>query len=286
MRIGGRDPARVILGHTATEEMLHEFNVEHGLDKPYHRQYIDWMHGLIFHGELGTSLRWGRPVTELIRPRLPLTIQLMGLSLVISVVMGIGMGVLGALNPNTWIDYLTSTQALFWWSAPPFWVATIFLLIFAFELGLFPTGGYRNIYYLVLPAFVIGLRLQAVISRLTRSSMLSVLNKEYIKTAQTKGLKKHVVVIKHALRNALIPVVTIIAMYLPWMFGGAMITEQIFNIPGMGRFIYNAAMSLDFIAVQSSVLIITIIAVTANLFADIAYTFVDPRIELGQSEGV
>ncbi len=285
MRVGGRDPARVILGHTATEQMISDFNVEHGLDEPYHMQYLNWMYGLFRRGDLGTSLRWGRPVTELIRPRLPITFQLMGLSLLISIVLGVGMGVLGALHPNTWIDYLTSIQALFWRSAPSFWVGTIFLLIFGLELGWFPTGGYKNIGYLILPAFVIGLRLQAIISRLTRSSMLSVLNKEYIKTAQTKGLRKHVVVLKHGLRNALIPVVTIIAMRLPWMFGGAMITEQIFNIPGMGRFIYNAAMSLDFIAVQSSVLLITIIAVVANLGADIAYTFVDPRIELGSSEG-
>jgi len=285
MRVGGVDPARRILGMEASEEMIREFNVEHGLHHPPHIQYINWMTNL-FRGDLGTSLRWGDPIAELIAPRIPITFQLMGLALFISIGLGISVGVIGALHSNTWIDYLTSIQALFWRSAPSFWVGTIFLLIFAFELGWFPIGGYRNIYYLILPATVLGIRLQAIIARLTRSSMLSVLNKEYIKSAQTKGLKKRVVIIKHALRNALIPVVTVIAMRLPFLFGGAMITEQIFNIPGMGRFIYQATISRDFVAVQSTILLITLIAVIANLGADIAYTYIDPRIELGSAEEV
>lgn len=285
LRVGGVDPARTILGQRATPEMIQNFREEHGLHHPEHIQYLNWVRGL-FQGELGTSLRWDTPVSELIAPRLPITFQLMGLSLLISVILGVGTGIIGALKVNTWVDYLATIQALFWRSAPSFWVGTIFLLVFAFELGWFPIGGYENIYYLILPAFVLGIRLQAIIARLTRSSMLSVLNKEYVKTAQTKGLKKHIVILKHTLRNALIPVVTVVAMRLPWLFGGAMITEQIFNIPGMGRFIYQATLSRDFIAVQSSILLITVIAVLANLTADILYTYVDPRIELGTSEGV
>ncbi|MBS3789771.1 MAG: ABC transporter permease [Candidatus Thermoplasmatota archaeon] len=285
MRVGDPDPARRILGLHATEEMIEEFNAKHGLNKPLYRQYIDWMVGL-FRGDLGTSLRYDEPITELIKPKVSITFQLMALALSISIVLGIGTGVIGALNHNTWIDYLASMQALFWRSAPSFWVGTIFLLIFAFYLNLFPTGGYENIYYLILPAIVIGIRLQAIIARLTRSSMLNVLDQDYIKTAQTKGLKKHIVIIKHALRNALIPVVTVIAMRLPWLFGYGMITEQIFNIPGMGRFILTATLSRDFIAVQSSILIMVIIAVIANLGADIAYTFIDPRIDLGSHEEV
>lgn len=285
LRVGDVDPARRILGERATQEMIREFNIEHGLHRPAHIQYINWLTGLV-RGDLGTSLRWEQPVYELIRPRLPITFQLMGLSLFISIVLGIGMGVIGALHPNSWIDYLATIQALFWRSAPSFWVGTIFLLIFGLELGWFPTGGYKNIYYLILPAFAIGLRLQAIIARLTRSSMLSVLNKDYIKTAETKGIKKHIVITKHALRNAIIPVVTVIAMRLPWLFGGSMIIEQIFNIPGMGRFIYQATISRDFIAVQSSILLITVIAVMANLGADLAYTYIDPRIEIGSAEEV
>ncbi len=285
LRVGDVNPARRILGLYATEERIHEFNVKHGLNNPWYIQYGDWMLGL-FRGDLGISLRWDMPVAELIEPKLPITFQLMGLALLISVILGIGTGVVGALHPNTWIDYLASVQALFWRSAPSFWVGTIFLLIFSFHLEWFPLGGYENIYYLILPAFVIGIRLQAVIARLTRSSMLNVLNKDYIKAAQTKGLKNRTVILKHGLRNALIPVVTVIAMRMPWLIGYGMIIEKIFNIPGMGRFIFEATMARDFIAVQSSILLMIIVAVIANLLADIAYTYIDPRIELGTSEEV
>ena len=285
MRVGDPNPGRRILGDQATEEQVMEFNKEHGLHHPRHIQYINWMSGLP-RGELGTSIRYGDPVGELIAARIPITLQMMGLSLLISAGLGVSVGVIGALNHNTWIDYLCTIEALFWWSAPSFWVGLIFLLFFGYELGWFPVGGYGgSIYYLILPATVLGIRLQAVIARLTRSSMLSVLRKDYINTAKTKGLKGRVVVVKHALRNALIPVITIIALRLPWLFGGAMITEQIFNIPGMGRFIFTTAIARDMIAVQSTVLLIVVLVVLANLGADIAYTFVDPRIDLAESGG-
>jgi len=283
MRIGDANPAIRILGPTATEDAIHDFNVRHGLHRPLHQQYIHWFMGL-FEGDLGTSIRYGSPVASLIWPRIPITFQLMGLSMLISIVIGVSMGILGALRHNTFMDYLATVQALFWRSIPSFWAGTIFLLIFAYYLNLFPTGGYGGIYYLILPATVLGLRLQAIIARLTRSSMLNVLNKEYIKTAQTKGLKKYTVIFKHGLRNALIPVVTVIAMRLPWLFGGAMVTEQIFNIPGMGRLLLTGVNARDFILVQSAILLITIIAVVANLGADILYTFIDPRIDLVSSE--
>ncbi|MFW6038681.1 MAG: ABC transporter permease [Candidatus Saliniplasma sp.] len=287
MRVGGADPARRKYGAEASEDLIEDFNEEHGLDKPLHEQYISWFTGL-FKGELGTSMRYERPVSDLVWARMPITIQLMGLALLISIIVGVSMGVLGALKHNTWIDYLATIEALFWRSIPSFWAGTIFLLVFAFRLDLFPIGGHPGgwggLYYLILPASVLGLRLQAIIARLTRSSMLSVLNRDYIKSAKTKGLKKRVVIFKHALRNALIPVVTVIAMRLPWLFGGAMVTEQIFNLAGMGRLLLEGIHSRDFIMVQSVVLLITIIAVVANLLADVSYTFVDPRIELESSE--
>ncbi len=287
MRAGGADPARRILGPEASQEALQEFRETHGLDKPLYMQYYDWMSGIL-RGELGTSVRFDQPISDLIWYRIPITFQLMGLSMVISSVIGISMGILGALKHNTWIDYLATIQSLFWRSIPSFWAGTIFLLLFAFYLGLFPIGGHPGgwggLHYLILPAFVLGLRLQAIIARLTRSSMLSVLNRDYIKSAKTKGLTKHRVIFKHGLRNALIPVVTVIAMRLPWLFGGAMITEQIFNISGMGRLLLTGVFARDFIMVQSLVLIITMITVIANLCADIGYTFVDPRIDLETEE--
>lgn len=289
MRSGNANPARRVLGPTATEDAIREFNIRFGLHKPLHEQYIDWFTGL-FRGDLGTSIRYNEPVAGLVWTRIPITLQLMGLSLLISIIIGVSMGVIGALKHNTWVDYLATVQALFWRSIPSFWAGTIFLLVFAFYLNLFPTGGHPGgwggLKYLILPATVLGLRLQAIIARLTRSSMLSVLNKDYMKSAKTKGLNKYKVIFKHGLRNALIPVLTVITMRLPWLFGGAMVTEQIFNIAGMGRLLLTGALSADFILVQSIVLLITIIAVFANLLADIAYTFVDPRIDLGSSEGM
>ncbi len=282
LRVGGVDPARRHLGRYATPETIAAFEARHGLDVPLHMQYINWIRGL-FTGDLGISIRYGTPVIELIGARIGLTFQLMGLAVLISVVMGISSGVIGALKHNTIIDYLTTIQALIWQSTPSFVLAIILMLVFSYHLGWFPIRGYEGIYWLILPAFAIGLRMQAIIARLTRSSMLSVMNKDYIKTAKTKGLKKHVVIMKHALRNALIPVMTVIAMRLPWIFGGAMITEQIFNISGMGRLILHGALARDFILIQSSVMLITIVAVTGNLLADIAYTYVDPRIDLAET---
>ncbi len=289
MRAGGLDLARINTSPAAGEEAIQQFRERHDLHLPLYRQYYNWFTGL-FHGEMGTSLTFEEPVAGLIMDRLPVTFQLMGLSLLISLTIGISMGVLGALKHNTWIDYVATVQSLFWRSIPSFWAATIFQLYIAYELGLFPimgyTGGIGGLYYLFLPALILGLRLQAIIARLTRSSMLSVMNRDYIKSAKTKGLTKNTVIFKHGLRNALIPVVTVVAMRLPWLIGGAMVTEQIFNIPGMGRLILSGTLNRDFILVQSSVLLITIIAVLANLAADIGYTFVDPRIDIGKEEEV
>lgn len=287
MRGGNIDPARRVLGPTARPEDIQNFNARFGLDKPLHEQYINWILGL-FRGDLGISIRYEQPVMDLVMTRIPITIQLMGLSLLISILIGVSMGVLGALKHNTWIDYLATVQSLFWRSIPSFWAGIMFLLVFSFYFPIFPTGdhpgGWGGIYHLILPATVLGLRLQAIIARLTRSSMLSVMNKDYIKTAKTKGLKNRTVIFKHGLRNALIPVVTIITMRLPWLFGGAVVTEQIFNLPGMGRLLFVGVTRGDFILVQSLVLLITIIAVIANLLADISYTFLDPRINLDSSE--
>ncbi|MFW6041077.1 MAG: ABC transporter permease [Thermoplasmatota archaeon] len=282
LRVGGVDPAKRHLGRFATPEAIAAFEARYGLDAPIHMQYLNWIAGL-FQGDLGLSIRYGEPVSQLIGSRIAMTFQLMGIAVLIAVVFGIASGVIGALKHNTWVDYMTTIQALIWQSTPSFVLAILLMLIFSYHLNWFPIGGYEGVYWLILPAVAIGLRMQAIIARLTRSSMLSVLNKDYIKTAKTKGLRKWVVILKHALRNALVPVMTVIAMRLPWVFGGAMITEQIFNIPGMGRLILEGALARDFILVQSTVMFITIMAVTGNLLADIAYTYVDPRIDLSKT---
>lgn len=271
--------ARRMLGPVGTQEQINEFIAEHHLRDPVYEQYFIWMEGIL-KGDWGTSIRYQQPVTEILIDRIPLTLQLMGAALIFSIVLGVTMGVIGALKHNTFIDYIVTVQALFWRSIPSFWLGVMFLLIFALRMGLFPIGGYDGFEYLILPALVLGLRLQAIIARLTRSSMLNVLNKDYIKTAKTKGLSNHIVIVKHGLRNALIPVVTVIALRLPWLFSGAMITESVFSLPGMGRLIVEGVNMLDFPVIQGAVLLISVTAVIANLLADIAYTYVDPRIDI------
>ncbi|MFP4588811.1 MAG: ABC transporter permease [Candidatus Acetothermia bacterium] len=279
------NPARIMLGPKATEEVVQHLEREMGLDRPLPVQYITWVANFV-RGDWGTSIRFDQPVRSLILSRLPVTLIIMSLSLTLSTILGITMGVLGALKQNSIFDYSSTVAALFWRSIPSFWLGILFLYFFSLRLGWFPVGGWEGLITAVLPVLVLGLRLQAIIARLTRSSMLNVLNKEYIKTAKTKGLKNRTVIIKHALRNALIPVTTIVAMRLPWLFGGAMVTEQVFNLPGMGRLIVSGVMARDYPVVQGAVLLIAMMVVVANLAADIIYTFVDPRIKLGSSKGV
>jgi len=278
----GTSPAERHLGRHATDEAIQAFNERHGLDRPLHMQYIDWVSDL-FRGDLGESIRYGSPVSSLVIQRGGVTVQLMGLMLLIAISLGVLTGVIGALHHNTWIDYLCTFQSLVWISTPDFLLAIIFIFIFALTLGWFPGSGYRGIEYLILPALAMGLRFQAMIARITRSSMLNVLNQDYINVAKTKGLKRSIVIIKHALRNALIPVVTVIALHIPMIFGGAMVTEQVFNIAGMGRLILEGVLAGDFVLIQSLVLIITIIAVVANLLADISYSYLDPRVSLEEA---
>lgn len=279
------NPARIMLGPKATEEAVRQLEKEMGLDRPLPIQYITWI-GNFIRGDWGTSIRYDKPVLPLILGRLPVTMIIMSLSLFFSTVLGILMGIMGALKRNSIFDYSSTVAALFWRSIPSFWLGIVFLYLFSLKLGWFPSGGWEGLLTAVLPVLVLGLRLQAIIARLTRSSMLNVLNKEYINTAKTKGLKNWTVIIKHALRNALIPVTTIVALRIPWLFGGAMITEQVFALPGMGRLIVSGVMARDFPVVQSAVLLISLTAIVANLLADIIYTFVDPRIELGSTKGV
>lgn len=271
--------ARRKVGPEGTQEQINQIIEENRLDRPIYEQYITWVKG-IFEGDWGKSIRYDQPVTTILKERIPLTLQLMGFALLFSIILGITMGVIGALRQNTIIDYIVTIQALFWRSIPSFWLGMMFILIFAVRFDLFPTGGYQGLNYLILPALVIGLRLQAIIARLTRSSMLNVLNKDYMKTAKTKGLSNHAVILKHGLRNALIPVVTVIALRLPWLFSGAMITESVFSLPGMGRLIVLGVKKRDFPVIQGAVLIIVLTAIVANLLADIIYTYVDPRIDI------
>jgi len=277
MHLAPGDPARIMLGVQATPEQVAALRAKLGLDQPIYVQYFRWITGVI-KGDWGYSIQTGQPVLEIIQERIGATFKLIGLAMLFSITIGITTGIISAIKQYSIFDYTAMTLALLGISMPSFWLALMLILIFGLHLGWFPISGSGSIKHLILPAISLGWINSAVISRLTRSSMLEVIRQDYITTARAKGLSERAVVYKHALRNALIPVVTIIGLRIPWLFGGAVITETIFAWPGMGRLIVNSVLNRDFPVVQGVVLIMAFIVMFANLAVDILYAFLDPRI--------
>ncbi len=264
------------------EEML-------GLNLPLHERYFSWLMG-VARGDWGESwtIASGQPVLDVIMWRLPNTIVLMGISVLISILIAVPVGVYSALRQYSWADYLVTSLSFFGMSMPTFWFGIILIVIFAVGLGWFPTGGVvqygyeddilMRIRHLVLPVTVLSLFNVATWSRFVRSSMLEVLRQDYMRTARAKGLLENVVIIKHGLRNALIPVLTMLAIDIPIVFSGAIITENVFSWPGMGRLLYDSVMAADWPVVQGLVVITAFLVLASNLLADISYAIVDPRI--------
>ncbi|MDK2945346.1 ABC transporter permease [Geotoga petraea] len=272
------DPARIMLGPYASEENLAAVRAKYKLDQPLYTQYISWM-GNVFKGDFGTSIRYNRDVGQLIAERAGPTLILTGSGLLIAVIFGVLLGILAALKRNSFLDYFTTFQAMFWISIPSFWLGILLLYIFGLQLRWVPIAGLMGFSSLILPALSIGLREEAWFARPMRSEMLEVLNQDYIKAAKAKGLKYSVVVMKHALRNALIPIVTMLALRLPWIIGGAVVIEVVFSWGGLGSLLVNSVLARDYPVVQSILLLISITVVLANLLADIIYAVVDPRIK-------
>jgi ABC-type dipeptide/oligopeptide/nickel transport system permease component len=272
------DPARIMLGPYASEENLAAVRAKYKLDQPLYTQYISWM-GNVFKGDFGTSIRYNRDVSQLITERAGPTLILTGSGLLIAVIFGVLLGILAALKRNSFLDYFTTFQAMFWISIPSFWLGILLLYIFGLQLRWVPIAGLMGFSSLILPALSIGLREEAWFARPMRSEMLEVLNQDYIKAAKAKGLKYSVVVMKHALRNALIPIVTMLALRLPWIIGGAVVIEVVFSWGGLGSLLVNSVLARDYPVVQSILLLISITVVLANLLADIIYAVVDPRIK-------
>ncbi len=270
------DPAELLAGEEATKEDIMMIRHELGLDKPLYVQYFMFLKG-IFTGEL-KSLKFGMPVVDVIRPRLYNTLELSLASILIAVIIGIFAGVASATHRYTWIDYLSTIGALLGISMPVFWWGLILILIFSVNLGLLPSGGMGGIRHLILPAIVLGTASTAIIARMTRSSMLDVLRQDYIRTAKAKGLVEKVVIYRHALRNALIPTVTVVGLQFGYMLAGAVLTESVFSWPGVGRLLVEAILFRDFPVVQSALLIIALMFVLVNLMVDMLYAFLDPRI--------
>lgn len=274
------DPASIYLGENlATPERLERIRQEMGLDRPLHVQYLDFV-GRALQGDLGRSLQNDRPVALDIAERLPRTVELAAAAFLVSVVFGVSLGILSALRHNTWVDTLAMLVALVGVSMPIFWLGLLAILVFSIQLGWFPVTGQQGIASLVLPAAVLGIVSSATLARLVRSSMLEVLRQEYVTTARSKGLARRVVIWRHAFKNALIPVVTVLGLEVGSLLSGAVITETVFARPGIGKLVVDSIQSKDFTVVQGTILLIAVTYVLVNLIVDVSYAFLDPRIRV------
>ncbi len=274
------DPASIYLGdNLATPERLERIRHDMGLDRPIHVQYLDFV-GRALQGDLGRSLQNGRPVALELSERLPRTAELAAAAFIVSLLFGVSLGILSALRHNTWVDTLAMFVALVGVSMPIFWLGLLAILVFSIQLSWFPVTGQQGIVSLVLPATVLGVVSSATLARLVRSSMLEVLRHEYVTTARAKGLRERVVVRRHALKNALIPVATVLGLEVGSLLSGAVITETVFARPGIGKLIVDSIQSKDFTVVQGGVLFVAVVYVVVNLAVDVSYAFLDPRIRV------
>lgn len=272
------DPAQVMLAQSgATPQAIAKLRSQLGLDLPLPVQYANYMRDL-FRGDLGSSLFTYRPVAEIIRQNAGATMELALSAILLAIVVGVLLGVLAAVFRDSWIDQLAMTLAVVGVSMPGFWLALLLILLFSVHLGLLPSGGQGTFKQLILPAFVLGFNSAAVIARLVRSSMLEVLNQEYINTARSKGLGEARVVLRHAFRNALIPVITVTGLQFGFLLGGTVVTETVFARQGLGRVAVDSILYKDFPVVQGIVLFVAVIYMLVNLVVDICYMYIDPRI--------
>jgi len=305
------DPARVMLGERASKEKVEKLRKDLGLDKPLSQQYFLYMKRVI-RLDLGNSIKSGQSVTSEIKQRFPATIELAIFAMIFATIVGIILGVTSATKRNTWIDYSTMVGALFGVSMPVFWLALVLIMIFSVHFDLLPTGGRINVRYyfqpetyfyvidtfkymiktgdktflistlqhLILPTIALGTIPLAIIARTTRSSMLEVLGQDYIKTARSAGIKERKIIYRYALKNALLPVITVIGVQFGMLLSGAILTETIFAWPGIGKWLYHAIEARDYPAVQGGIIIISTFFVLINLVVDILYSVINPKIRL------
>lgn len=272
------DPVHLIVGPNVKPEVYDQIYQSLGLDQPKIVQYFKFL-GNIGRGDLGNSILQRRPVLEIIWQRLPVTLELSIAALLISFAIAIPAGVLAAVKRNTLTDYTCMTGALIGMSMPTFWFGLLLLYFFAYKGGFFPVSGYGTWKHLVLPAFTMGLTDAAVTARMARSSMLEVVRQDYIRTARSKGLAEKVVIYQHALKNALIPIITLLGLRIGWIMGGSVILEKVFARPGLGSLMVDAIFARDYPIVQGSLLVLTVFIIFGNLLADVLYAVVDPRIK-------
>ncbi|MCU0502844.1 MAG: ABC transporter permease [Anaerolineae bacterium] len=272
------DPVQVILATSgATPDAVAKLRSQLGLDLPLHIQYFRYLNGLL-HGDMGSSLFTYRPVTEIIRQNMGATLELAFSAMLLALVVGIPLGILAAVFRDSWIDHLAMTLAVVGVSAPGFWTALLMILLFSVVLQLLPSGGHGTLKHLIMPTLVLGLSGAAVMARLTRSSMLEVLRQEYIVTARAKGGSELYVLVRHALKNSLIPIVTVAGLQFGFLLGGTVVTEMVFARPGLGRTAVEAILYKDIPVVQGIVLFVAVIYMLVNLLVDLCYALLDPRI--------
>ncbi len=272
------DPASIYLGENqATPERLEQIRVSLGLDRPLHVQYADFLWKAV-QGDLGRSVQTNRPVVQEIVDRLPNTIALAVTAMVLAVLFGITLGVLAGLRQNTWLDTLLMLLALAGVSVPVFWLGLLFILLFAVQLGWLPATGEGGVRGLILPATALAALSTATLARLVRSSIIEVLNQDFLRTSRAKGLRQGAIILRHALPNALIPVVTVIGLQFGNLLSGAVITETVFARAGLGKLVVDSINNKDFPTVQGVILVLATIYVVVNLLVDLSYAVIDPRI--------
>jgi peptide/nickel transport system permease protein len=280
------DPIAVLLGDQATAEDIARVQKVYGLDKPLPLQFVLWLKELA-NGNLGESIFLQRPVTQALWERAEPTTLLSLLSIAIATLIGVPCGIVSAVYRGKWVDQVFTGFAMLGASVPSFWLGLVLMQIFAVSLGWFPVSGYgepgaslaSRIWCLVLPATVLGLLNSALIIRFTRASMLDVLGEDYVRTARAKGLGEDVVVLKHALRNALVPIVTVIGLTVALLIGGAVVTETVFGLPGVGNLVVSAVIRRDYPVIQGALLAVAMIYVVINFLIDLLYTVLDPRVK-------
>ncbi|MDP9179793.1 MAG: ABC transporter permease [Gemmatimonadota bacterium] len=271
------DPVQDMVGERADAETIARLRKELHLDEPVLKQFVLYTGGVL-RGDLGRSYITQRPIIQDIRERFPKTLVLAGSAMLLASVLGITIGVLSSRNPGGWFDRLSLGLAYLGISFPVYWVGLILILIFAVTLKWLPPSGYGGVEYLILPALALGSRSIAFLARVTRSAMLDVLHSDFVRTARAKGLTEQVVVMRHALRNALIPIVTVLGLDFGYYLTGSILTETIFSWPGIGRYVVNAIARRDLPAISGTVLFLSFVFVLVNLLTDLAYAKADPRV--------
>ena len=278
------DPIDLMVDRKVPKAKREAMRIEYGLDRPLPEQYIRWANNIL-HGDLGTSIRTKMPVKDLFGARLPATLKLTGISLLLQLLIALPLGLLAAYKKDGFFDRIIMSISLFFAAIPSFWTAVMLILLFSVTLKLLPISGFEGAKYYILPVASMVLGSIASTIRMTKTEVLDVLREKYVLTAYAKGLSKRAVLVRHVLRNALILVVTLVLMNIPWLISGAVIIENIFVIPGMGALLTNSILNQDFAVVQAIVFLIAILTVICNLLSDIINALLDPRIQASYGGG-